>query len=188
MTEDEGKKKGMKLLLVDFPWLINQEKRYHLYQLFYKLSEEFDEIACFAQIPKYKRPEDEINIWGAIRIAAACGAFPTLYPSDVDPFLVTSMYRSHARKEVTLIGILSGDQGYYEAIKDLKRSGKKIKLIVNDACNYYLLRSLADEVSTLDEYAEVINNAIQPEIKIINQKNDIHSNQCSNTQEIFKTM
>lgn len=187
MTEDEEKKKGMKLLLVDFPWLINQEKRYHLYQLFYKLSEEFDEIACFAQMPKYKRPEDEINIWGAVRIASSCGAFPTLYPSDVDPFLVTAMYRTHARKEVTLIGILSGDQGYYEAIKDLKRSGKKIKLILNDTSNYYLLRSLADEVSTLDEYAEVINYGVQQEIKIINQKTDIQTNQVPIKQENSQT-
>ena len=172
MIENQEQKNGMKLLFVDFPWLMNQEKRYHLYHLFYKLAQEFDEIVCFAQLPKFKRPEDETAIWGSIRIAAVCGAFPTLYPSDVDPFVVTSMYRSLARKEITMIGILSGDQGYYEAIKDLKRSGKKIKIIVNDVCNYYLLRSVADEVAILDEYAEVINYPTQPETKTIQQKND----------------
>lgn len=139
------------VLFIDFPQIANGAVRYNFYELFRNFGQEFDEIKTFAKIPR--EPKEEKDTWGIIRVATNAGAFPTLYPSDVDPFLVEDIRRTLERKDIKEIAILSGDNGYYAVLRTAKRAGMKIKVILPTGNNSYLLRSVADEIVTIEDYA-----------------------------------
>lgn len=139
------------ILFVDFPQLVNGTVKYDFYELFNNLWNEFDEIRTFTKIPR--EPRDEKDVWGVIRVATMAGGLPTLYPSDVDGIITVDILRTLEREDVKKIAILSGDNGYNPVLRMTKRVGKKIKVILPSNSNSYLLRSVADELATIDEYA-----------------------------------
>ena len=140
------------ILFVDFPQLVNGVIRYDFYELFKNLWNEFDEIKVFAKIPR--EPKDEKDVWGLLRVATKAGGYPTLYPSDVDGIISIEILKSLERDEIEKIAILSGDNGYNPALRIVKRSGKKIKVIIPPHMNSYLLKSVANETALITEYTK----------------------------------
>jgi len=144
--------KKKKIIFIDLPQLAHGI-RFDFYEIFVNLGREFDELRIYARIPREPEAGGK-DTWGLIRVAVNSGGFVTLYPSDVDGFIVEDIRKTLERKEVGEIAILAGDSGYYEVLRVAKRAGLKVKVILPPESNSYLLRSLADEIKTIADYAK----------------------------------
>lgn len=147
----EKRKKGGKILFVDFPNIVNGGyEKPNFYELFQNLRAEFDEVRTYAYIPQESMDEK----WGLLRVLVNAGALPVLCPSgDVDPIIVDEIWRViEEKKNICEIGLLSADNGFFRVLESAKRRGVKVKVILPSSSSK-LLNSVADEVAGIKEYA-----------------------------------
>jgi hypothetical protein len=136
-----------KILFVDLPQIMNGVRPDYV-ELFKNLSEEFDEIRAFANLK-----ENSMKILIAI---ANTGILPIGCPCDPDPIIVNEILCTVARNpDIEMVGLLSGDNGYFTVLKNIRQQGIKTKVILPYNNESRLLSSVVDEVVTIDHYARV---------------------------------
>ncbi len=145
------RKKVEKVVFVDLPQLMNGGKKPNFYTLFENLREEFDEVKTYSTPSK----GESLN---ALGVAASAGAFPIICPGDPDPIIVEEIRRLlDKRRGINEIAILSGDTGYFEVLETVKREGIKTKVILPYDNGSRLLKTIADEIASVEEYAPEYN-------------------------------
>ena len=138
-----------KILFVDGPQLIVGNERLEFAQLASNLSKEFDEIKTY--LPFRGSTHDVPSIF---RSLSYVGIYPTLVPVDPDPIIAAEIIKIAYREgNRVFIGLLSGDNGYYNALLEAKKAGAKIKIILPNGNHSKLLTSIADEVTKATDYA-----------------------------------
>lgn len=136
------------IAFVDLPQIVRCRADFH--ELSLSLHQEFDEVWTYAHVPH--KVEENTSKWGVIIAASYSGLIPILCPSDPDPLLAEAILRASKRRDVRLIALVSGDTGFFWALKYAKRNGKKVKIILPPDGRSRLLRMIADEVAYLEEY------------------------------------
>jgi uncharacterized LabA/DUF88 family protein len=142
-------RRGKSIVFIDLPQLINNPWKTDFYDLFQKLRAEFDDVKTFAKVP------DENSGIGILRVAANAGALPILCPGDPDPIIAEEIRRAIERKDVGKIGVVEGDNCFFQTLETAKKRGVRIKVILPFNNKSRLLTTIADEVVPIESYTQV---------------------------------
>jgi len=137
------------VVLIDLPQLTRSPIKFDLFTLSAGLHKEFEEVVTFARIPR----NEDMGAWGLLGVAAKAGLSPVLCPADPDPIIASTILELSRRDDVTTIALLSGDTGFFLALKIAKRNGKRTKVILPPGSESKLLKLVADEVDSIERYA-----------------------------------
>lgn len=151
-----------KVLFVDIPQIMGFNEgsiRPDFVQLSQNLWSEFDDIRAYVGFQKWEQLPQGTRVFPSIyQTLSYSGIPPTITMSDPDPIIATEIVKIAYREgNRILIGLLTGDQGYYNALAEAKKAGSIIKVILPSKNGLLSLKTIADEISYVSDYASGYN-------------------------------